>query len=152
MVVGAPATDQAVVCSRRRSLVVKRQEVFNMSTADTMTPLVSAPWIGAHGKPLAVRTLPGRRPEVIQSLDCSFPGIISPALKALLATCCGLAETEIGSIDFTGCLYPELEHAARLGGLAPKVGSGTYVGAEISARQQNPSGVTVKPMIRSSPR
>jgi hypothetical protein len=78
-----------------------------MSIADTMTPLVSAPWVGAHGKALPVRTLPGLRPEVIQGLECSFPGIISPAYKALLATCCGLAETEIGSIDFTGCLFPE---------------------------------------------
>jgi len=78
-----------------------------MSTADTMTPLVSAPWVGSNGKALPVRTLPGLRPEVIQGLECSFPGIISPAYKALLETCCGLAETEIGSIDFTGCLFPE---------------------------------------------
>jgi hypothetical protein len=78
-----------------------------MSTADTMTPLVSAPWVGANGKALPVRTLPGLRPEVIQGLESSFPGIISPTYKALLATCCGLAETEIGSIDFSGCLFPE---------------------------------------------
>lgn len=78
-----------------------------MSTADTMTPLVAGPWLDAHGKPLPVRALPGLRPEVIQGLACSFPGIISPALKALLETCCGLAETKIGSIDFTGCWFPE---------------------------------------------
>jgi hypothetical protein len=78
-----------------------------MSTTDTMTPLVSAPWRDANDKPLPVRALPGLRPEVIQDLQCSFPGIISPALKALLESCCGLAETEIGSIDFTGCSFPE---------------------------------------------
>jgi hypothetical protein len=72
-----------------------------------MTPLVSTPWADANGKSLPMRTLPGLRPEVIQGLECSFPGIISPAYKALLETCCGLAETEIGSIDFTGCLFPE---------------------------------------------
>ena len=77
-----------------------------MSTTD-MTPLVSAPWIDANGKPLPARVLPGLRPEVIQDLECSFPGIVSPAHKTLLETCCGLADTEIGSIDFTGCEFPE---------------------------------------------
>ena len=77
-----------------------------MSTTD-MTPLFPAPWIDADGKPLPARALPGLRPEVIQDLACSFPGIISPALKALLATCSGLAETDVGSIDFTGCGFPE---------------------------------------------
>ena len=77
-----------------------------MSTADTITPLVSAPWMCTNGKALPVRTLPGLRPEVIQGLECSVPGIISSAYKALLETCCGLADTAIGSIDFTGCLFP----------------------------------------------
>jgi hypothetical protein len=78
-----------------------------MSPADTMSPLVSAPWFNADGSPLPERALPGLRPEVIRDLECSFPGIMSPAYKALLATCCGLAETELGSIDFTGCWFPE---------------------------------------------
>jgi hypothetical protein len=78
-----------------------------MCTADTMTPLISAPWVDADGNPLPERALPGLRPEVIHGLECSFPGIISPAHKALLEICCGLAETELGSIDFTGCFFPE---------------------------------------------
>ncbi len=78
-----------------------------MSTTDTMTPLVSVPWVDAHGHSLPERALPGLRPEVIQNLECSFPGIITSDLKALLGTCCGLAETELGSIDFTGCWFPE---------------------------------------------
>jgi hypothetical protein len=77
-----------------------------MSTTDT-TPLVSAPWFDADGNPLPVRALPGLRPEVIQGFECSYPGIIKPTLRALLETCCGLAATEIGSIDFTGCWFPE---------------------------------------------
>jgi hypothetical protein len=78
-----------------------------MSTIDTMTPLVSAPWLDACGNPLPVRTFPGLRPEVIQGLECSYPGILSPPLRALLGICCGLAGTELGSIDFTGCWFPE---------------------------------------------
>ena len=78
-----------------------------MSTIDTMTPLVSAPWLDACGNPLPVRTFPGLRPEVIQGLECSYPGILSPPLRALLGICCGLAGTELGSIDFTGRWFPE---------------------------------------------
>jgi hypothetical protein len=32
-------------------------------------------------------------------------------MKALLSACCGLAGTEIGSIDFTGCWFPEEPYA-----------------------------------------
>jgi hypothetical protein len=78
-----------------------------MSTADTMTPVVSVPWLDAKGNPTPVRALPGLHPEAIQALECSFPGIISPEFKRVLETCCGLAETQIGSIDFTGCWFPE---------------------------------------------
>jgi hypothetical protein len=78
-----------------------------MSTTDTMTSLVSAPWLDTDGNPLRVRALPGLRPEVIHSLECSHPGIINPALGALLEICCGLAATELGSVDFTGCWFPD---------------------------------------------
>ena len=82
-----------------------------MSTPDTMMPLVSAPWLDADGNPLSVRALPGLRSEVIQNLECSYPGILSPAMKALLGTCCGLAGTDLGSIDFTGCWFLEEPHS-----------------------------------------
>jgi hypothetical protein len=72
-----------------------------------MTPLIAAPWFDASGKPQSVRALPGLSPEVIRGLECSFPAIISPALKELLQTCSGLADTGIGGIDFTGCCFPE---------------------------------------------
>jgi len=78
-----------------------------MSAPDTMMPLVSAPWLDADGNPLSVKALPGLRPDVIQSLESSYPGILSPTMRALLGTCCGLAGTELGSIDFTGCWFLE---------------------------------------------
>ena len=76
-----------------------------MSTPDTMTSLISTPWVDAAGKALPVRALPGLRPAVIQALKSTYPGIIHPSMEALLATCCGLADTELGSIDFTGCWF-----------------------------------------------
>jgi hypothetical protein len=78
-----------------------------MSTADTMTPLLSTPWVDASGKTLSVRALPGLRPETIEALKSTYRGIITPSIQALLATCCGLADTELGPIDFTGCWFPE---------------------------------------------
>src|SRR6267378_8139063 len=78
-----------------------------MSAPDTLMPLVSAPWLDADGHPLSVRSLSGLRPEVIQNLESSYPGILKPAMKTLLGTCCGLAGTELGSIDFTGCWFLE---------------------------------------------
>ncbi len=78
-----------------------------MSTPDTMTPLLFTPWVDAGGKTLSVRSLPGLRPELIETLKSAYPGIISPPLQALLATSSGLADTELGNIDFTGCCFPE---------------------------------------------
>ena len=78
-----------------------------MSIPDTMTPFISAPWIGADDTSLPTRALPGLSPEAIRSLECSFPGNMSPPIKALLEASCGLADTELGPIDFTGCLFPE---------------------------------------------
>jgi hypothetical protein len=72
-----------------------------------MTPLLSTPWLDASGETLSVRALPGLRPELIKSLNLTYPGIINPSIQALLATCCGLADTELGHIDFTGCCFPE---------------------------------------------
>ena len=78
-----------------------------MSALDTMMPLVSAPWLNTDGNPLSVTALPGLRFEVVQGLECTYTGILTPAMKALLGTCCGLAGTELGSIDFTGCWFLE---------------------------------------------
>ncbi len=78
-----------------------------MSTSDAMMPLISAPWLNADGHPLSVTPLPGLRSEVIQGFECSYPGILSPRMKEVLGSCCGLAGTELGSIDFTGCWFLE---------------------------------------------
>jgi len=82
-----------------------------MSACDTTMPLISAPWLNAEGDPLSVIPLPGLREEVIQSLECSYPGILSPPMKELLGRSCGLGGTELGSIDFTGCWFLEEPYA-----------------------------------------
>jgi hypothetical protein len=49
-----------------------------MSTTDTMTSLVSAPWLGTDGNPLPVRALPGLRPEVSEGWRQKFSATIPP--------------------------------------------------------------------------
>ena len=78
-----------------------------MSTPDTMTTLVAAPWFDADGNPLPITPLPGLRPEAIEGLAGAYPAVIKPALKQLLGVCCGLEGTVLGSIDFTGRWFPE---------------------------------------------
>ncbi len=78
-----------------------------MSALDTMAPVLTTPWVDASGKTLSVRALPGLRPELIKTLNSTYPGIINPTVQALLATCCGLADSELGFVDFTGCCFPE---------------------------------------------
>jgi hypothetical protein len=78
-----------------------------MSAHDTMTSLLSTPWVDASGKTLAVRALPGLRPELIETLKSTYAWMTNPTIQSWLLTCCGLADTELGHIDFTGCCFPE---------------------------------------------
>jgi hypothetical protein len=83
-----------------------------MSPSDVTMPLISAPWLNADGNPLSVTPLPGLRSEVVRSLECSYPGLLSPLMKDLLGRSCGLAGTALGSIDFTGCWFQEEPYLA----------------------------------------
>lgn len=72
---------------------------------DTSMPL--APWLNTDGNPLSITPLPGLRSDVIQGLECTYPGMLTARMKELLGRSCGLAGTELGSIDFTGCWFLE---------------------------------------------
>jgi hypothetical protein len=72
-----------------------------------MIPVLSTPWVDASGNVLSARALPGLRPELIKTLALTNPRIVNPAIQALLATCCGLADTDVGHVDFSGCAFPQ---------------------------------------------
>jgi hypothetical protein len=78
-----------------------------MSTADTMMPLLTAPWPGRAGEQLLTFPLPGLRREAIADLDANWAGPMTPEMRQLLQLSCGLSKTPLGSVDFTGRLYPE---------------------------------------------
>ena len=78
-----------------------------MLTPDTRVPLMSAPLSNHVGEPHPVTPLPGLRAGAVQGLESSFPGTLSTAMRSLLSSSCGLAGSELGSIDFTSRWYPE---------------------------------------------
>jgi hypothetical protein len=78
-----------------------------MSPVDTMMPLLQGRWIGRNGEPLPVTALPPLRTEAIQNLELQWTGNLTPQMRTILQRCCGLSATPLGSLDFTGCWYPE---------------------------------------------
>jgi hypothetical protein len=78
-----------------------------MSTVDTVISLLSMPWLSCGGIRLSTIPLPGLGPDVIEELDAVYPGILSPEMRQLLRTSCGLEDPVLGSVDFTGRLYPD---------------------------------------------
>jgi hypothetical protein len=78
-----------------------------MSPVETMMPLLQGRWIGPGSEQLPVTPLPALRPEAIQNLQLQWTGTLTPEMRTLLQRSCGVSGTPLGSIDFTGCWYPE---------------------------------------------
>ena len=78
-----------------------------MSAPDTRMPLLAAPWPGRFGEQLPAFPLPGLRREAIANLESHWTGTMTPEMRHLLQFSCGLSQTPIGSVDFTGRWYPE---------------------------------------------
>ena len=78
-----------------------------MSPVDTMMPLLHGPWIGRGGEQLPVAALPPLRPEAVNNLELQWTGTLTPEMRGILQRSCGVSGTPLGSIDFTGCWYPE---------------------------------------------
>jgi hypothetical protein len=78
-----------------------------MSNTDTVMPLLTAPWLGRSGERLFTYPLPALGHEAIADLITQWTGILSPEMRQLLQLSCGLADTPLGIIDFTGRWYPE---------------------------------------------
>jgi len=78
-----------------------------MSRADTMIPLLQAPWRDHGGERLPVTALPPLSTETIEHLDLQWTGTVTAETRKLLQRSCGLSGTPLGCIDFTGCWYPE---------------------------------------------
>ena len=78
-----------------------------MSSVDNVVSLLQVPWIGHAGAPLSIAPLPPLRSEVISALESHWTGILTPEMRQVLQTSCGMFDTPLGSIDFTGRWYPE---------------------------------------------
>ena len=78
-----------------------------MSRADTMMPLLQAPWRYHGGERLPVMALPPLSRETIEHLNSQWTGTLTAEMRKLLQRSCGISGTPLGSIDFTGCWFPE---------------------------------------------
>src|ERR1041385_4940980 len=78
-----------------------------MSPVDTVMPWLQGPWIGRGGEQLPIAPLAPLRKEAISNLKAYWTGILTPEMRQLLQRCCGLSNTPLGSIDFTGRWFPK---------------------------------------------
>jgi len=78
-----------------------------MSRADTLIPLLEAPWRDHDGEQLPVTALPPLAGESIKQLDSQWSGTLTATMRKLLQRSCGVSRTPLGCIDFTGCRYPQ---------------------------------------------
>jgi hypothetical protein len=78
-----------------------------MSKSDKVMPFASALAMSLAGGASRVARIPGLRPEAIQGLEALYPGTLTPEMRSLLETTCGLSAAEFGTIDLTGHWHPE---------------------------------------------
>jgi len=78
-----------------------------MSTVDTVMPLLQRPWIGRSEEQPPIVPLPPLRPEAITNLEAFWAGVLTPQMRQLLQCSCGLSDTPLGTVDFTGRWFPE---------------------------------------------
>jgi hypothetical protein len=78
-----------------------------MSRADTVIPLLQAPWRDHRGDRLPVTALPPLDSETIGHLTSQWTGTLTAETRTLLQCSCGVSGTPLGCIDFTGCWYPD---------------------------------------------
>lgn len=78
-----------------------------MSTRDTSvpSPATRSGDLAAHLQHMVA--LPGIQPESLRNIGAHWQGFLTPEMRQLLQTTCGLSGTPLGNIDFTGCWHPE---------------------------------------------
>ena len=77
-----------------------------MSTADTVVPFPSAPLAPAPDRAFGLMLGPGLSRDAIADLEYSYPGTLTPEMRSLLQTTCGLTVRELGALDLTGRWHP----------------------------------------------
>jgi hypothetical protein len=78
-----------------------------MSTLDTIVPLLRTPWHLSGGESAPIVPLPALQRDTISYLETYWAGFMTGEMRQLLQQSCGLSQTPLGNIDFTGCWYAE---------------------------------------------
>ena len=78
-----------------------------MSPLDTIVPLLRTPWSTRTADSRPIRPLPPLQPDTISHLESHWTGFLTVEMRQVLELSCGLSDTPLGPIDFTGRWYPE---------------------------------------------
>lgn len=74
-----------------------------MSTPDSKVPYLAAPVLSRSA---GFTPCPGLSLEAITELEASYPGVLTPEMRSLLESTCGLEASDFGTIDFTSLWHP----------------------------------------------
>lgn len=78
-----------------------------MSSLDTIVPLLQGGWAPHTGTSPPIVPLPGIQPETLSHLQSHWSGFLTAEMRQILQLTCGLSNTPLGPVDFTGRWYPE---------------------------------------------
>ena len=78
-----------------------------MSPLDNIVPLLQGPWAQPTAEYPPIVPLPGVQSETLSHLQSRWSGFLTTDMRQLLQLTCGLSDTPLGPIDFTGQWYAE---------------------------------------------
>ena len=78
-----------------------------MSPLDNLVPLLRGAWTQPTAEDPPIVPLPGVQSETLSHLQTRWSGFLTTDMRQLLQLTCGLSDTPLGPIDFTGQWYPE---------------------------------------------
>ncbi len=78
-----------------------------MSPLDNIVPLLRGPWAQPTAEYPPIVPLPGVQLETLGHLQSRWSGFLTTDTRRLLQLACGLSNTPLGPIDFTGQWYAE---------------------------------------------
>jgi hypothetical protein len=78
-----------------------------MSSLDNIVPLLQGRWTPHTSASPPIVPLPGIQPETSSHLQSHWSGFLTVEMRQILRQTCGLSDTPLGPIDFTGRWFAE---------------------------------------------
>jgi hypothetical protein len=78
-----------------------------MSSLDNIVPLLQGRWTPHTSASPPIVPLPGIQAETLSHLQSHWSGFLTAEMRQILQQTCGLSDTPLGPVDFTGRWYAE---------------------------------------------